>query len=61
MIDVEGELLAIDSCCGLVQFEAYSNQLGQVVTEFTIREGEVERETGFEPATFCLGSRHSAS
>jgi hypothetical protein len=22
---------------------------------------EVERETGFEPATFCLGSRHSAS
>ena len=23
--------------------------------------GEVERETGFEPATFCLGSRHSAS
>ena len=21
----------------------------------------VERETGFEPATFCLGSRHSAS
>ena len=26
-----------------------------------VREGEVERETGFEPATFCLGSRHSAS
>ncbi len=24
-------------------------------------EAEVERETGFEPATFCLGSRHSAS
>ena len=23
--------------------------------------GKVERETGFEPATFCLGSRHSAS
>ena len=22
---------------------------------------KVERETGFEPATFCLGSRHSAS
>jgi hypothetical protein len=21
----------------------------------------VERETGFEPATFCLGSRHSAN
>jgi hypothetical protein len=21
----------------------------------------LERETGFEPATFCLGSRHSAS
>ena len=25
------------------------------------RVGTVERETGFEPATFCLGSRHSAS
>ena len=24
-------------------------------------EGRLERETGFEPATFCLGSRHSAS
>jgi hypothetical protein len=23
--------------------------------------GKVERETGFEPATFCLGSRHSAN
>jgi integrase len=23
--------------------------------------GELERETGFEPATFCLGSRHSAN
>ena len=23
--------------------------------------GGLERETGFEPATFCLGSRHSAS
>jgi hypothetical protein len=22
---------------------------------------DLERETGFEPATFCLGSRHSAS
>jgi len=27
----------------------------------TLGRGEVERETGFEPATFCLGSRHSAS
>ena len=26
-----------------------------------VRIWEVERETGFEPATFCLGSRHSAS
>jgi hypothetical protein len=26
-----------------------------------IRIREMERETGFEPATFCLGSRHSAS
>ena len=26
-----------------------------------IRTEKVERETGFEPATFCLGSRHSAS
>ena len=25
------------------------------------QEREVERETGFEPATFCLGSRHSAN
>jgi hypothetical protein len=25
------------------------------------RKGNLERETGFEPATFCLGSRHSAS
>ena len=25
------------------------------------RGGGLERETGFEPATFCLGSRHSAS
>ncbi len=24
-------------------------------------EGDLERETGLEPATFCLGSRHSAS
>ena len=23
--------------------------------------GELERETGLEPATFCLGSRHSAN
>jgi hypothetical protein len=26
-----------------------------------VEGGKVERETGFEPATFCLGSRHSAS
>jgi hypothetical protein len=26
-----------------------------------VRKREVERETGFEPATFCLGSRYSAS
>ena len=26
-----------------------------------IRSEMLERETGFEPATFCLGSRHSAS
>jgi hypothetical protein len=26
-----------------------------------VGRAEVERETGFEPATFCLGSRHSAS
>ena len=25
------------------------------------RQGKVERETGLEPATFCLGSRHSAN
>ena len=26
-----------------------------------LRPRILERETGFEPATFCLGSRHSAN
>ena len=46
------------SAAGMVRFRA--SMKPRTCNGGETRE-EVERETGFEPATFCLGSRHSAS
>ena len=51
ILGAAGALLAVPLTVGLVMF----------LEAFPSSRGEVERETGFEPATFCLGSRHSAS
>jgi hypothetical protein len=48
-------------CCALTVLTPSSGQYGQYGSGPKIFVENLERETGLEPATFCLGSRYSTN